>query len=272
MSNLKYNFTDDAFTVYNPVEEDVREIEYPLSTSQIFDSSGISNTGIPIFKGIVQNTNTQSTPIMTVNNNEDQIQVSQPLESDVESNVEREKPKKVKGNSLANGKYVINALMSRLKLSKEQAAGIAGVMMSESAIDPTAYNKSEKSGKLKASSANGPGYGAGIIQWSNARKRAALRLIGKEGANIEDLSMDDQIEMLARELEGPYKATLSGIRSSKTASEAAATMYCHNVGGFSSSINPATKQEIEQMNKRYSKFAHNIINRGMSYAESLAKS
>lgn len=267
MSNLKYNFTDNTFTVYSPVEEDVREIEYPLSTSQISDSSRITDTGIPIFKGIVQNTNTQSTPTMTVNNNEDQIQVSQPLESDVE----REKSKEVKGNSLANGKYVINALMSRLKLSKEQAAGIAGVMMSESAINPAAYNKSEKSGKLKASSANGPGYGAGIIQWSNARKRAALRLIGKEGANIEDLSMDDQIEMLARELEGPYKATLSGIRSSKTASEAAATMYCHNVGGFSSSINPATKQEIEQMNKRYSKFAHNIINRGMSYAESLAK-
>jgi len=46
--------------------------------------------------------------------------------------------------------------------------------------------------------------------------------------------------MLSRELEGPYKNTLLGIKASKSASEAAATMYCHNVGGFSSSTSPAT--------------------------------
>ena len=74
--------------------------------------------------------------------------------------------------------------------------------------------------------------------------------------------------MVCRELEGPYKNTLDGIRASKTASEAAATMYCHNVGGFSSSPNPATEDEISNMNRRYKKFAPDgIVNRGMKYAE-----
>lgn len=264
MADLRYDFLDNNFTTYESVETPkVEEIELPLGNQKLSVDSfiGFSNDGIPIAK----NTFSQQQPTMIMDKEEP---INQPQLEEIESS----KPQQVKGNSLENGKRVINALMSRLNLSKEQAAGIAGVMMSESGINPASYNKAEKSGKLKGSSANGAGYGAGMLQWSNNRKRAALRLIGKEGSNIEDLSLEDQIEMLARELEGPYKSTLAGIRSSKNASEAAATMYCHNVGGFSSSINPATKQEIEQMNKRYSKFARNIVNRGMSYAESLAKS
>lgn len=264
MADLKYNFLDnDYFTTYESAPK-VDEIELPLGNQKLSVDSfiGFSNSGTPIAK----NTFSKEQPTMIMDKEE--YTITQPQLEEIESS----KPQQIKGNSLENGKRVISALMSRLNLSKEQAAGIAGVMMSESGINPASYNKAEKSGKLKGSSANGAGYGAGMLQWSNNRKRAALRLIGKEGSNIEDLSLEDQIEMLARELEGPYKSTLAGIRSSRNASEAAATMYCHNVGGFSSSINPATKQEIEQMNKRYSKFAHNIVNRGMSYAESLAKS
>lgn len=263
MADLKYDFLDNNyFTTYESAPE-VKEIELPLGNQKLSVDSfiGFSNDGVPIAK----NTFSQQQPTMIMDKEEP---ISQPQLEEIESS----KPQQIKGNSLENGKRVISTLMSRLNLSKEQAAGIAGVMMSESGINPASYNKAERSGKLKGSSANGAGYGAGMLQWSNNRKRAALRLIGKEGSNIEDLSLEDQIEMLARELEGPYKSTLAGIRSSRNASEAAATMYCHNVGGFSSSINPATKQEIEQMNKRYSKFAHNIVNRGMSYAESLAKS
>ena len=261
MADLQYNFLDNNFTTYENVETPKVTLNLPLEDDayDISDwATGISDSGIPL----VKNTFSQQEPTIIVNN-----PTSQPQRKEIESS----KPQQVKGDSLENGKRVISTLMSRLNLSKEQAAGIAGVMMSESGINPASYNKAEKSGKLKGSSANGAGYGAGTLQWSNSRKRAALKLIGKEGSNIEDLSLEDQVEMLARELEGPYKSTLAGIRSSKNASEAAATMYCHNVGGFSSSINPATKQEIEQMNKRYSKFAHNIVNRGMSYAESLAK-
>lgn len=258
MADLQYNFLDNNFTVYEPVETPKVTINYPLSDDPIDApwASRILDSGTPIVKSNIP---------QIVNNNPEEQNIHQETDYRVENS------QQISGNSLENGRYVINSLMSRLNLSKEQAAGIAGVIMSESGINPSAYNKAEKAGKLKASSANGVGYGAGMLQWSNDRKRTALKLIGREGSNIEDLSLDDQIEMLARELEGPYKNTLLGIRSSKNASEAAATMYCHNVGGFSSSTRPATKSEIDTMNKRYSKFGNNIINRGMSYAESLAK-
>lgn len=170
---------------------------------------------------------------------------------------------------------IVNLLMSRLNLTKEQASGIAGVMMSESGLNPSSYNKSEKAGKLKSSSANGSGYGAGLLQWSGPRKNKALQLIGKSGS-IENLSLEDQIEIVARELEGPYRNTLQGIKASTTASQAAATMYCHNVGGFSSSTDPATQSEIDKMNQRYSKFTGKdpnklVVNRGMRYAEQIFK-
>jgi len=63
--------------------------------------------------------------------------------------------------------------------------------MAESGLNPAAYNKQEKAGKLKASRANGAGYGGGILQWSMDRKRTTLASIGKEGYNIEDLSLED---------------------------------------------------------------------------------
>lgn len=173
---------------------------------------------------------------------------------------------------ISNGKKIIDSLMSRLNLTKEQASGIVGVISAESGCNPNAWNKAEKSGKLPSSSANGSGYGAGMLQWSNERKKAALKLIGKQDSLIESLSLDDQINMLIKELEGPYKSTLSGIRKSKTASEAAATMYCHNVGGFSSSDMPATQDEITELNKKYSKFGNrDYVGTGMNYAEQFAK-
>ena len=172
--------------------------------------------------------------------------------------------------ALQNGKVVIDTLMTRLNLTKDQAAGVAGVMMAESGLNPAAYNKQEKAGKLKASRANGAGYGGGILQWSMDRKRTTLASIGKEGYNIEDLSLEDQLEMLIKEFEGPYKNTLEGIKNSTTASQAAATFYCHNVAGFSSSKAPATQDEIDKVNKRYAKFGNSaVVNTGMDFAEQL---
>lgn len=170
--------------------------------------------------------------------------------------------------ALENGQMVVDSLMSRLNMTKEQATGVAGVIMAESGLNPASYNKAEKAGKLKSSKANGPGYGAGMLQWSMDRKKEALKLIGKNKP-IEELSIGDQIDMLIGELQGPYKNTLEGILQCKTPSEAAATMYCHNVGGFSRSRLPATQTEIDAMNRKYSKFANNQINKGMDYAEKL---
>lgn len=262
MADLQYNFLDNNFTTYQPVRETKKPVmKYPLSDIDIELPSGfssVSSKGTLIADDIIEKDN----PKFIVNNTEEHK-----MNNTEEPNTE----------FLKSGNNIINFLMNRLKLTREQASGITGVMMSESGLNPKSFNKAEKEGKLKESKANGRGYGAGTLQWSNERKKSALKLIGKENVNIEDLSLEDQLEMVARELEGPYKNTLSGIRKSKTASEAAATMYCHNVGGFSSSNTPATQNEIDNMNKKYSKFTGTdpdkmIVNRGMKFAEQLLQS
>jgi len=74
--------------------------------------------------------------------------------------------------------------------------------------------------------------------------------------------------MLEYELTNSYKNTLEGIRKCNSASEAAATFYCHAIAGFSPSKDIASKEEIDKMNKRYSRVgANSLINKGMNYAE-----
>ena len=85
---------------------------------------------------------------------------------------------------------------------------------------------------------------------------------------IESLSLNQQIKMLEYELNNSYKSTLEGIRKCDTASESAATFYCHSIAGFSNSKEKATQTEIDAMNKKYSKVgAKSLINKGMNFAE-----
>lgn len=193
------------------------------------------------------------------------------------------------GQSKANGLKVIESLMSLLGLTKEQAAGIAGVLTSESGVNPNIVNKGEKLGTYKSSSANNEGtpygtkhspwsYGAGICQWTfcdrkenvimgglNVTRERAKEIIINGG--IESLSLDDQIKMLAYELKTTYKATLEGIKKCKKPEESAATFYCHNVAGFSTSTNIATQAEIDNANKKYESIgAQSQITKGMKYA------
>lgn len=189
----------------------------------------------------------------------------------------------------ANGNKVISALMSILGLTREQAAGIAGVMTAESGVNPAIFNKGEKAGIYKSSSANNQGtpygtkhspwsYGAGICQWTfcDRKEKAIMGGLGvsKEQAKqiimtkgIEGLSLDDQIKMLAFELRTTYRATLAGIKKCTSASQAAATFYCHSIAGFSTSTEPASQAEINAMNAKYGGVgAHNQINKGMKFA------
>lgn len=191
-----------------------------------------------------------------------------------------------------NANKVIQALMKELGLTKEQAAGIAGVLTAESGVNPNIFNKGEKNGTYKSSSANNTGkpygdkhcpwsYGAGICQWTFTQrkesalmgglgisKEAAKNIIMKKG--IELLSLDDQIKMLIYELKTTYKATLAGIKKCKTPESAAATYYCHAIAGFSTSTNPATQEEINKNNAKYAKVgATSQINKGMGYAKGL---
>lgn len=203
-------------------------------------------------------------------------------------------PTLTSGEQKANGEKIISILMSDLSLTKEQAAGVVGVIVAESGANPGAFNKGERNGTYRSSSANNTGgaygtkgsawsYGAGICQWTFCdRKEKALMLglgVSREQAiniiktqGIESLPLEQQAKMLVGELRNTYKATLEGIRKCSTASQAAATYYCHSVAGFSSSREPASQAEINKMNAKYSKVgATSQINKGMSFAEGFMK-
>lgn len=252
---MKYDPVNDNFTTFESVKTPKVEVNDPLYGMKTLDwADKVLDNGVIIAKPVTE-------PEKMVNSNPEYQEP--PVEQQ-----QQQQNKKINAND--NEKFVINTLMDRLGLSNYQAAGIAGVIMSESGFKHNIFNKAEKSGKLPSSKANGSGYGAGYLQWSMGRKNQALKLIGKEGSNIEDLSPEDQVEMIIKELEGPYKNTLEGIRKSKNAREAAATMYCHNVAGYSSSKNPATQEEIDRINSRYSRFTgptNLVVDRAMKYAE-----
>lgn len=199
------------------------------------------------------------------------------------------------GQTKENALQVISALMSKLGLTKEQAAGIAGVLTAESGVNPAIYNKGEKNGTYKSSGANNTGapygekhcpwsYGAGICQWTFTQRKekaimGGLGVSREEAVNIiksggiESLSLDKQINMLAYELEkGDYKNTLAGIKKCSTASQSAATFYCHAVAGYSTSREPASDGEVNKANARYAKVgATSQITKGMRFAEGYIK-
>lgn len=196
-------------------------------------------------------------------------------------------------NMKENAAVVMNALMSRLGLTREQAAGVAGVLAAESGINPHVWNKGEKNGTYKSSSANNRGtaygtktspwsYGAGLCQWTfcDMKEKVLMGGLGMTrqqaqklimGAGIESLGIEDQSKMLAYYLSSVCKPAYEGIKKCSSPAQAAATFYCHAVAGYSSSTNPATQAEINKMNARYGHVgANNQINKGMSYAQSLA--
>lgn len=194
------------------------------------------------------------------------------------------------GQTKANALQVISMLVSDLGLTREQAAGIAGVLTAESGVNPAIFNRGERAGTYKSSGANNEGtpygtkhspwsYGAGICQWTYTdRKEKAimggLKLSREQAINIikskgiEGLSLEDQVKMLEYELQTSYKNTLAGIKKCSSAAQSAATFYCHAVAGYSTSSDPATQSEINKKNMAYTKVgATSQINKGMSFAQ-----
>lgn len=244
---------DAPLSVFEPIYVDTPEFEFLDGTKEKLDwADMIAQDGTPIVKQNLPTMKTEEKPLEVLPANPTTVQGSiEPFSSSTNSSI------------------IMNTLMSRLDLTRDQAAGIMGVIMAESNGNPAAFNKKEKAGTYKGSAANGSGYGAGILQWSMGRKQQALKLIGKTQP-IETLSLEDQLEMLIKEFETTYKHSLNGIRQSKTAEEAAATMYCHNVGGFSSSDLPATQAEVDKLNRRYGKVGSSTqVNKAINYARGL---
>jgi len=97
----------------------------------------------------------------------------------------------------SNSRKVFDALKKE-GFTDEQAAGISGVLRHESAgFNPAAINAKEFKDGLT-------GYGEGLAQWSNERKKTfeswwKQKNVGKEFPGIHKLPIEDQIEFLLHE-------------------------------------------------------------------------
>lgn len=203
-------------------------------------------------------------------------------------------PMLTSGQMRANALKIMSVLQAQLGLTKQQAAGIAGVLIAESGCNPQSFGRQEKAGTYHSSGANNEGtpygtkhcpwsYGAGICAWTFTQTKEKVLMGGLgisrenavaiiKGAGIESLSLDQQIQMLVYYLKVMQKNTLIGVTKCDTASLAAATFYCHAVAGYSSSTQPATQTEIAEKNRAYAKAgAQSQINKGMSFAEGLMR-
>ena len=129
----------------------------------------------------------------------------------------------VSGSALDRGVYVAKKLVERGGFTKEQAAAIAGTMIDENKCDPGSYMKAEKAGR-GAKGTGGNGYGAGIGSWTGALKQRVLSQAGySPNTRIEDLSMDQQIDMLIKDTQTGNKKYYDALRRCKTIEDASAT-------------------------------------------------
>ncbi len=96
-----------------------------------------------------------------------------------------------------NAKIIYGFLINTMHLTAAGAVGAIANILQESGLNPGAYNKAEQSNTYKGSSANGSGYGAGIIQWSNAWKTSVERQINMK---IEQAPLNVQLALLAQDL------------------------------------------------------------------------
>lgn len=96
-----------------------------------------------------------------------------------------------------NAKIIYGFLINTMHLTAAGAVGAIANMLQESGLNPGAYNKGEQSNTYKGSTANGAGYGAGIIQWSNTWKASVERQINMK---IEQAPLNVQLALLAQDL------------------------------------------------------------------------
>lgn len=134
------------------------------------------------------------------------------------------------GSGIKNGVIITKWLSQRLNLSPINVIGFAGCWMQESQCNPSLYNKAEKSGKFKGSSANGAGYGAGIAQWSNQRKFNVMRMM-KTSQPIETWPLEMQLNAAVKELRTPFINKLKNCNSIEQSVDLVLRGYENGGGG-----------------------------------------
>lgn len=156
-------------------------------------------------------------------------------------------------SALERGVYVAKRLMEKGGFTKEQAAAIAGTMIDENKCDPGSYMKAEKAGR-GTKGTGGNGYGAGIGSWTGALKQRVLTQAGySSNTRIEDLSMDQQIDMLIKDTQTGNKRYYDALRRCKTIEDASATSVLIT-GGIGKSKNwdtHPTQKEAKELSDWY---------------------
>ena len=128
------------------------------------------------------------------------------------------------------GVYIAKRLIQEWGLKDFQAAGFPGCFMAESRCDPKAYNKAEKSGRFKGSSANGSGYGAGLAQWSNTWKRSIQQQFNRY-TPIESWTLDQQIQIVIRTCKPTFISMIKRCSSAAEATDIVLRGYENGGGG-----------------------------------------
>ena len=129
-----------------------------------------------------------------------------------------------------SGVYITKKLMSALNLKDYQAVGFAGCWMEESHCDPSAYNKAEKNGTFKGSSANGQGYGAGLAQWSNGWKKTIQQKFNRY-TPIESWTMDQQLDIVIKLCTNSYINLLRNCTNAMDSTDIVLRGYENGSGG-----------------------------------------
>lgn len=127
--------------------------------------------------------------------------------------------KLIKEQQQKDGIFACNFLQSKLGITAEQAAGIVGVMISESALNPQAYNKTEK---------EEGDYGAGICQWTHKDTKARIKkclqkITNTDKGEIENYSLEEQLQAFCLDLQNHSKI-FAKLKSAETVEEAADIM------------------------------------------------
>ena len=131
---------------------------------------------------------------------------------------------------VTRGVYIAKTLMQQMGLKDFQAAGFPGCFMAESRCNPAAYNKAEKSGSFKGSSANGSGYGAGLAQWSNAWKYSIQKMFNRYSP-IESWTLDQQIQIVLKTCKPTFINMIRNCTSAAQATDLVLRGYENGGGG-----------------------------------------
>lgn len=113
---------------------------------------------------------------------------------------------------------IANQLMSDFGLSKEQAAGVAGNLMHESAGMNSNVNEFGSGGE-PFGAPNSSQFGYGWAQWTGDRKDAFLSFAQEQG--LDPSSPAANYAMLKNELSGAESGTLSSLQNASTPADAA---------------------------------------------------